>query len=571
MSIFISWRGIDRDSKNYIVSEIKKQLPNEIVWESDENCMTNFSKECMDAINKCEVFVALISSASMKMSYMLNEIIAGRTRENDGHLNMLVYKLDDSEYTPEFSMQINHIPDSNYLGRLYNDDSGIKTLVSRIKFLLERRRNGNPEKPLDVNIPEIDGNIFGKNRFFVSNSRESELIEIENAFDKSNVIVLSYMDGYGKKSTLKKYIEINKNVLSKSITFNMFEGSLMDFVIKELNFTNVNPKIFENLINQKLINKKIEFLNKIKEDTIIIVPNILFNDLDEEIIDLFDDIKCKLVLITQTIPTFVKEKWPTINIKSLKQEELKELFYHYGNFNDFDKELINKSLEEFIDNVDGHTKTIELTSRNISNDITIETKDIPNILNGINTNSDNDLSKRIFEAIASMFDVRKFNDLEKNILLAACLLCQIPFDEKDFALTLKKCNSYDNDAINKLISLNWLDRDQETRTISIEKLLAKVCLNKLSNIESDIDEICLKCLVDKLSDYYINGNYNGVKLIMKRIAIFFTIKDFSEFVEVINLFVEEVDYSNNNLSKMSYEDALQRINIFKESYDYYFE
>lgn len=89
MSIFITWRGCNRTSKDKIVYEIRKILPNEAVWESDENCMTNFSKECMEAIHKCEVFVALLSEASMQMSYMLNEIIEARNLENSGKLNIL--------------------------------------------------------------------------------------------------------------------------------------------------------------------------------------------------------------------------------------------------------------------------------------------------------------------------------------------------------------------------------------------------------------------------------------------------------------------------------------------------
>ena len=54
MSIFISWRGCNRTSKDKIVYEIRKILSNEAVWESDENCMTNFSKKCMEAIQKYE-------------------------------------------------------------------------------------------------------------------------------------------------------------------------------------------------------------------------------------------------------------------------------------------------------------------------------------------------------------------------------------------------------------------------------------------------------------------------------------------------------------------------------------
>lgn len=568
MSIFISWRGCNRTSKDKIVCEIRKILPNEAVWESDENCMTNFSKECMEAIHKCEVFVALLSEASMQMSYMLNEIIEARNLENSGKLNILVYKLEDFEYTPEFSMQLNHVPDSNYLGRLYGDDSGITTLITRIKFMLDRRRSGTPELPYDVNTPQIDGTILGKNRYFVDGSRTDELSKIDDAFNESNVIVLSYMDGYGKKSLIKKYLENNNfNVCTSLSSFN---GSIKDFLVNELNFTNVNAKIFENISTSKLINKKIELLNKVQRDTLLVVPNVVFDKQDVDLIDLFDNINCKIIFVTQIVPNYIKDKWPNISVKSMETDKLKELFYHYiPNIDLTVKEKLDKSLSNYIDNVDGHTKTIELTSKNIADDMSISSNDIVNILDDLNTNKlETDLSKRIFESISNMFDVKNFSDEEKGIILSACYLCQMPLDENIFVNVLKDINLFNQDIINKLINLNWIDRDIVNKTISIEKLLANVCLKKINNEEVELN--AFRFLVDTLSDSYVNGNYNNVKAYLKRLTIYFNSKDLTEITDIINLYLKEVDYRNEEVSKVSIKDVLDRLNIFSETTNYYF-
>ena len=570
MSIFISWRGSDREDKNKIVSQIRKELPNEIIWESDENCMTNFSEECMKAISQCEVFVCLLSEASMKMSYMLNEIIAGRTRENNGELNILVYKISDFEYTPEFSMQLNHIPDSNYLGRLYNDNSGIYTLINRIKKLLEKRRSGNPEKPFDVNVPIIDGITLGKNRYFVENSRDKELLQIDNCFKKSNIIVLNYMDGYGKKSVAKEYFQ-NNNIINKAFTFNMFEGSLKDFFISELKFTNVNKNIFEGLKDDKLILKKIEFLKKLDNDTLLVIPNVIFTNEDNDILDYLDDVKCRIIIITQIIPKYLNDKWPIINIKRMEDEKLKELFYHYyPSLSEDDKKTISKTLDEFIDNVDGHTKTIELTSKNLSEEINLNVNDIPNILLNINGSSNNDLSNRIFESISNMFDVRKFNDIEKSILLCGCYLCSVPINEKLFIECLNSIGINNVESLNKLIKLNWIDRDVQNKTVSMEKLLINVCFNKIK-LNNNIEEICVEFIYDELENAYISGNLNDIKTSFKRLSLYVSLKQVKEFSNLIDLVVKELDYSNSEISNISYKDAINTLNIINEKLDYFFD
>ena len=98
MSVFISWRGQDREIKDRVVNALRQELgAEEEIWESDENCQTDIGEDCILAIRQCQVFVLILSDAAMEPSYVINEVIEAHRMEMQGRLNIAVYRVTDAD------------------------------------------------------------------------------------------------------------------------------------------------------------------------------------------------------------------------------------------------------------------------------------------------------------------------------------------------------------------------------------------------------------------------------------------------------------------------------------------
>lgn len=121
--------------------------------------------------------------------------------------NSLTARLDleDIPYTERFAMQLNHISDANCVARKQNleNTAGFDILIRRIRFLLKRRQDGIPEKPYDVLMPKVAGRPVSTGGYFVKDSRNEVIEEIDKAFGHSNIVILSEIFGFGKKSVIR--------------------------------------------------------------------------------------------------------------------------------------------------------------------------------------------------------------------------------------------------------------------------------------------------------------------------------------------------------------------------------
>lgn len=102
MNVFISWVSADKEIKNAIAERIKTE--NHTCFDSNE-----YSAECTQAIKNSRVFILILSDEAMKSGYVLNEVITARKYEEEGKLNILVYKITDSPLTDAFEFQLNHV------------------------------------------------------------------------------------------------------------------------------------------------------------------------------------------------------------------------------------------------------------------------------------------------------------------------------------------------------------------------------------------------------------------------------------------------------------------------------
>ena len=146
MQVFVSFTGQDREAKDRIVAELRKALDQEdTVWESDEGCVSDYSKESIEAIQASQVFIVLLSKNSMSpASHVISEVIEARRCEIRGQLNMVIYQLDKSPVPENFAFQINHISVANWIHQ--DNETGIGSLITKTKYLLQRRKTGDPEK-----------------------------------------------------------------------------------------------------------------------------------------------------------------------------------------------------------------------------------------------------------------------------------------------------------------------------------------------------------------------------------------------------------------------------------------
>lgn len=561
MSVFVSFRGSDRIIKNEVVFALRESFKNddnfkdEEVWESDEGCVSDFSSDCINAINRSSIFVVIISDKAMEPSYVINEVIAARQCEMRGTLNIIVYKITESNYTPQFDFQLNHISYTNP-----NLVTNQEVLVNRVKILLNKRKFGEPEKPYDVFVPEISGVSLYNQGFFVENSRNNILDKISEKINEKNILFLTFMDGYGKKSTVNKWLELNQHLYKNIITVFDFEGGIEEFFIHGLKFTNINENRFNNLSNLEIIKEKIKIVNQVDKDTIIVVPQLTISkDIDPKILSLISTISCKMIFITPNINKRIKDAFNVIEIKNMDNIYLRELFYHYyDEVTAEEEEMLNHHLDKFFDSIDGHTKSIEITAITLADEFGIYPEDLPEILEKIYKTSDNELSNRITGLISNLFDLSNFNNLEKQLLTISSFIATTPIDEKNFIDIIKELNCYDSKSINSLVDKKWLEVNRSTRTVCIEKLLASACLSKVEDNEfiNQILKVISKRLVQELS----LSNRNMYKLLTNAVMNIFkylNCENAFEFMKLLLTFDKDIT-EKENISKC-YNDALKEL------------
>lgn len=544
MSVFVSWTGSDREIKNKLVEGLKAELgPEELVWESDEHCVSDFSKECIQAIHQSQVFIIIISDQAMEeTSFVYHELLEAHACEMHGKLNMIVYKVTDSEYTDRFRLHLNHISDANHVGRLMKTEAGIQSVAKRAKYLLARRKSGNPEKPYDVYKPEIEGTKLSNTGYFVPNSREDVFEEFDKGFEKSNVLFAAQISGYGRRSAARKYAEIHMEEYDECLILHFFSGSLREFFLNGLVISNINENVFEGLDENKIILKKVNLLKKLDTKTLIIVPNVTIGKRDDTfILDVLSNLGCRVIFITQSVPVKMRGIFPVVEVGRLKNHHLRELFFNYYEEADADEqEALEIPLNHFFESIDGHTKSVEITASALAEEIGVYPEDIPEILDNIQLNSENELSERIFQLISNMFEVKDFEEAEKNILFLASVAAEIPLDEKQFVALSRACGVDNNAAIKNLAECRWLDRDRATKTIFIESLLANVCIAKIPTNDQILEQ-CIRYFTEILIDECAGYSIGASVVTVKRLHHIFKVLNFHALQELMNLYIISVD------------------------------
>lgn len=522
--LFISFTSSDKPIKDALVAALRKELgPDEFIWDHEIECVSRFGEECVTAIQNCEVFLPIISDAAMDLTYVLNEVIVARECEKKGTLNIVLYQVTDRPMTKDFTLQLNHISDANRVGRMEGTNDGIQSAVSRVKYLLHRRRMGNPELPTEIFEPKLNASQIQSAGYFVPGSRDDIFQEIDDAFASSNFVFVQGMHGYGKKSTCKKYALLHQKEYKNIFLFHQFYGSLRDFFLTGLEITNINPEIFKDLSADDLIRKKVELLESFGTDTLFIVPNVTLSPQEDDfLLELLYSLPLRILFLTESVPGQMKKKFPTIFLGSMNYADLKELFFYYYDIADEEEqEALTQVLYPFFESIDGHTSAVIKTASLLAEEAGIYPEDLPEIFAQIHLDSENELGDRIFTLISEIYDLTQLTDMEKELLCLAALTAVLPMDEKQFIQMAKACGCFDSSLFKKLGEQGLLDLDREYRCVSMESFLSDVCLSKISPDSSFLG----KCF-QELYGSFLDGQFQiqaGTALpSMRRIQMFFS-------------------------------------------------
>lgn len=527
MRVFVSFTGKDRELKNQLVDYLRAGLADtgDEVWESDERCASDFSHESIQAIDESQVFIVMLSAASMSPeSYVISEVIEARKCEGMGNLNMMIFEVDGAEMTPRFTMNLNHISASNRVERNAGKN-GLDITLRKVRRLLGLRKSGKPEKPNDVFLPELDAVVPGPVGFFVDRSRDVTFSAIDDAFGRSNVIFVSQINGYGRKSAIRKYVDTRSDVFGNVRYFPFFSGSVRDFLSDGLRIKNINESVFFGMNEREKLSRIHELLAKLDSDTLLIVPNVSPEDGDIELIaNYLSDLRCRFVFITQLSTKKLSDTFPVVPVNRMEDEYLLNLFYHYYECDEADREMLREPLVGFFNSVDGHTETVELTATNMAERWGTYPEDIPGMLRGILGNMSgggvDDTVSHISEAIRNIFDFSGFDDQEKQMLWISSLLATTPVDEKKFIGFLRDAGCFDPGKLDALAGLKWLNTDRVHHLIWMNRFPADICLSKITPDEKSVD-VCSGELFSRLGIASMGMEYGTIASVYSSCAELF--------------------------------------------------
>ncbi len=497
MDVFISWNQADKDVKNVFAK--KFQEAGISYWDSDQKCTSDYAAECTAAIRQCGVFLALVSDAAMENGgFVQNEITTARKLEGQGKLNILVYKITENPYNDAFEFLLNHISfvTGNFFQRQKETKgSGIDTIVKRVHTLLENRRSGTPEKPFDVHVPEIDGLQLGRNSYFVEDSRNDVLEEMENGFSDSNTLILSEFVGYGKRSVVRAFAQRNKDDYDNVIMVSTAGGGLRDFFLNGLHFANLNERLFTALEGDALLTEKFKFLNRLDRRTLLVIPDVkLEAQPDPLLCQLLAGVKCRVVILTPGNVDGYEDIFPVIRVGRMRDEHLYELFFHHYACNDeYERAQLREPLAHFFDNIGGHTKTVELTASVLNRDLRIPPEEVPHYLS-MQGSDGLQLRDRILGQIENIFDVEMLTEDAVTTLLVASCIAVPNIAESHFYKVLQECGVEQRQIVSQLDEHRWLDLDERNRTVSIEPLVAQAVLARVPEVFATA-RICLDFLI----------------------------------------------------------------------------
>lgn len=185
--------------------------------------------------------------------------------------------------------------------------------------------------------------------------RENELEEIHSLLSENGKVFLHGVAGMGKSELAKMYAQRYKKEYTNILYFR-YMGNLKQ-MIADCDFADDMPNENEDM----RFEKHNRFLKSLKEDTLIIIDNFDIVPTPESLFDIVMNYRCKILFTTRCRFS----EYTEFEISEMPLDNLFELIAKFYDNAEKKKDIVM----QIIDEIHGHTLSVELTARLLSSGI----------------------------------------------------------------------------------------------------------------------------------------------------------------------------------------------------------
>lgn len=304
--------------------------------------------------------------------------------------------------------------------------------------------------------------------------REKEIQEIHDRLKENDIVFLSGIGGIGK-SELAKHFAYQYGKEYDAIIFASFVNDIQMMIADDTFVPICNFSQYPEEKPEEYFARKMRKLAEIcDERTLMIVDNLDTTE-DPDMDHLFR-LGCKMLVTTKMD---FSDVYPEAQLNLGVLENPLEVFHEYYKKPVSDEE--QKSVDEIIDIVCGHTMTVELLAKQMMAGRVKPQKMLEKLKNGgisesgkekVRTAKDGNLAmQNTYGHIQALFDLSELDEDEKYILANLSL---IPHTGISADLFAEWCEIEDFDTINKLAVQGWIRWDREKDYISVHPVIADI-------------------------------------------------------------------------------------------------
>ena len=311
--------------------------------------------------------------------------------------------------------------------------------------------------------PKLSECILPTTRNFIG--RENELREIDDAFDKSNIVFVAGLGGIGKSELCREYATRAKKLRGCKLAWLTFSKTIRKTIVSDLRFSNLDTSESDN--EDKIFEKNVEALSR-EDDVLMILDNY---DGDGDFSDL-EILSCRILVTTRTSDV----PFELVEVGTLPPDQAFELLRRSVNKKLTDwVDANHEGLERAIKQIDGLPVMIPLRAALISirrPDPSVLADDIFGFKDKVNVtmNGKSEKSDMIghFRNLMSGFNL---SDSEKNVLKVMSILPPGGM-ERD---SLESMSGLESDDITRLSDLYIMSMDpsDEGLIMSMHPLVAE--------------------------------------------------------------------------------------------------
>ncbi|MBR3439869.1 MAG: tetratricopeptide repeat protein, partial [Clostridia bacterium] len=329
----------------------------------------------------------------------------------------------------------------------------------------------NPDRPKLVDsIPSVQS-------FFVG--RENELNCIFEKLTANKKLFVCGMGGIGKTELVKVFATRFRDEFRR-VVYTISSHTLEDAVVDD-NYLKISNFIRQP--DEKTSEYARRKLNKLKElvcpEDIFIIDN--FSDFQSELYEIIMALDCNILFVTRKLAE--EFSYSSVTIEPMKKGPLMEIFKKY--YTRPLSESDEKTVEEIINQVNGHTMMVELIAKQMMKGRLNPEKMLEKMKQGvvdtaakehIVSGKDNRISSEtIYGHLNTLFNLSEIEGTKLNILENLSLMPVGGVPVEGFA---SWCGLDGYDLINELESEGWISVDDESDTVSLHPIIAELVLKK---------------------------------------------------------------------------------------------